>query len=287
MSKEDCSPDAWTVLTAARAAGKNRGISCMHLLMGMLQDPASRVGRRLSGISFKVRDDDQRSVSSANPAPAERACSSNVSKTLDRARAAATEGARKVTSDDLLDAFVKTGGGSVGEALRARGIVLEALVSDLFLDDGRIDRNRFDGSGQRVIDGMAEFVKGKRHGVMGRRHLLFGMLADSGGEMSKRLFEQGIPLSRLTGLLHVRMPAHSSSGDRGGGEPGLSTDLVRVLCDAERRMKEDHRERIGDVDLLESFLADGGGAAGEFLVKEGVDIGLLMRAKGDPRTKGG
>ncbi|MCX6632505.1 MAG: hypothetical protein NTW28_33290 [Candidatus Solibacter sp.] len=211
----------------------------------------------------------------AVPVPPEVACSTNAGEVLLRAQAFAVGAQRLVSDQDLLAAFVQCEGSS--QFLLKQGLVLGALASKLFLDDGGLDLSRFEKAAQAVFEGAVDCAQKKRCPILGRRHLLYGMLVAENGLLPRRIAEQGADAELLADQIYALMETGATRVESLMlAYPTLSRDLVRVLCAAEELADEESSPQIGDGHLLRAWLEDGGGETGAFLARSGVRLRKLI-----------
>lgn len=287
LSSLDCTADAWQILLYAADLVRQSGItevSTLHLFVAMLRSEQGPLAVALHRLSI---EDPIRSSFSIQAEPTKTLlgtigndvkCSKNVEQILLLAQAAAIADKRdKVTADDLLIEFVQQGGGQTGVWLRQNGVVIEALISKVFLDDGELDMSRFNETARGVIRKALECARNKGHVMLGRRHLLYAMLVTDNSELSNRLGEQGKDAGQLADLLYVAMGASISAPSHlGSKSASMSPELLKIICSAEADMRDAQGAQIGEVQLLRALLADGGGEAGQFLVEHGVRWHTLM-----------
>lgn len=150
------------------------------------------------------------------------------------------------------------------------------LVSSLFDETGTVDQARFDDASiKEMLETMLRCATEKGHRAAGRIHLLYGFLQQN-DVFREKLAQQQQDADKLADLLLIALPAkpgrnHPIPLDL----PHLSAGLARVLCLAETAMLRTNAERIDASHLVDAFLRDGGGSAGQFLVKQGVRWGKL------------
>jgi len=200
------------------------------------------------------------------------ACTDRVNQILLSARAA-VDGAEQATvrEVDLLAAFVKEGGGSVGDMLRASGLTLEALTSGLYCNDGYLKRDRFEELAWRELEAAVDCARGKGHNIVGRRHLIHAMLMEPGSTLAGLASSQHQDPESLAGMFYSGMPAGptlTSSVELRAAD--LARDLIRVLCSAEVEANDVNEPTISESRLLRALARDGGGEAGAFLARCGV-----------------
>ena len=280
LDPSKCSPKAWEILMVAAESALQDGVdgvSAIHLFRAMAVDPAGslmnafrRIGINLSPHSGPGLAPSESQIHDV--AGEQVQCSHNVSDILSRAWEAAAAETRKVEEPDLLRAFVANGGGSAGGWLLKHGVPPRSLTSTLFLEGGALDTGRFDESGQKVLDETFEFAKQREYAVIGRRHLVYGLLSAS-EYLAEKLREQDRDADLLAETFHGSLPP----GRQGPGPDtpcwsSLSTDLVKVLCDAEFLALEDGSGTISDKHLLQAWCSEGGGAGRQFLIQHGVRL---------------
>lgn len=199
-------------------------------------------------------------------------CTERVERILLSARAEADAADQAAVRDvDLLAAFVKEGGGTIGEMLRASGLTLEALTSSLYCDDGYLKRDRFDDLAWRVLETAVDCARGKGHRIVGRRHLIHAMLMEPGSAMAGLAASQQQDPESLAGMLYSGMqaaPTLSSSVELKASD--FARDLIRVLCSAEAEASDVDETTISEYRLFRALALDGGGEAGVFLQKCGL-----------------
>ena len=285
LGQEDCAPEAWQVLMTAARNARDTGsdvVGTPHLFAGLLQDDQGSLAKSLRRLGldpatlrrmFGVRKGGE----ALRDASGIFDVSESVRDILLRARANAEVDHRdKVTPVDFLSAFAFQGGGQTGEWLRRQGVMLEALSSTLFLDDGRLDLARFDESVQKVLAKAVECARGKGHVGVGRIHLLYGLLLVRDGELSRCLHDQQHDAERLADLLYARMAAAPSPN------PALELttahlrpDLILTLCVAEAEAQRDGKAGISERQLARACVRSGGEAV-EVLVQHGVRLSRLF-----------
>jgi len=207
-------------------------------------------------------------------------CSKNVDDILLSARAsAAARGGDAVTEVDLLRGFVRVGGGRLGKWLRARGVVLEALTTTLFLDDSELNWARFDDYAQSILRAALDCAKHKGHEGISRIHLLYGLLRVAESPLRRRVLNQGIDADRLADLLFVSLKSGTAvSVFVQGHASEFSAGLVKCLCVAELDASSSGDDTLVSAQhLFAALLKDGGGEAGKFLVGQGVRLTDLLR----------
>lgn len=207
-------------------------------------------------------------------------CSPNLEAVLVVAKsiAARREGG-VVTEADLVRAFVDSGGGQVGAWLRERGVVFEALASELFLDEGDLDLARFDEPARAVLRRAIDSARNKSSRHLGRRHLVHAMLLDDSGPLAIALREQGLDAERLADLLFVGMPTGVTGPHLVDGRAGeMTSELLRALCAAEALARATPGRLVDRHHLLRACLRDGAGETGRFLVEHGVRLNRLPGA---------
>lgn len=206
-------------------------------------------------------------------------CSPNLEEILVAAKSsAARRGDGRVGEADLFRAFVESGGGRVGQWLRDQGVVFEALVSELFLDDGDLDLVRFDEAARGVLRRAIECARSKTSPVFGRRHLIHAMLLSHAGPLARRLREQGLDPERLGDLLFVSMATGAAGPRVVDGRAGeMTLELLRTLCAAEGLAREAPDRLVDENHLLRACFRDGAGETGRFLVEHGVRLSRLLQ----------
>lgn len=195
VSSADCSPAAWQALLAATELSVRSGakvLSTSHLMWGLNQDPAGALAHALRRLQISLSLTGPMSGPS-DVLPAEVPCSKRTAEILLEAQAVAAAAQRPISDGNLLKAFVRCG---AGEFLAQKGLVLDALASELFVEDGGLDFARFDESVQSILDATIECATNKRHPVVGRRHVLYALLVAEDGLLPQRLADQGRTPSR-------------------------------------------------------------------------------------------
>jgi hypothetical protein len=293
------SENARAILDRARSLTGKGLISSEVLVKAFAQTAGGRTGEILRTLGVDVHEldpdwrhngsrVDRRGPTSATAADEVRGggltprnCTKDVWDTVVTAAAhAAHRGLEGIDSTSLFAAMMQRRDGPLARAFdrlaRAtgrryaldQGLIFEALGSRLILQDGRIDRDCFDRTGRFVIDEMIDLAQRRHHRVLSRRHLLFGLLSEPDGAMARKLREHGGDAEVLAGLLATAM----TSGDPApAAHVELSSGLLRLLCAADALTLSTSRTSITSADLLEAFIRDGGGEAGEFLLRNGVN----------------
>jgi len=199
-------------------------------------------------------------------------CTEAVEQILLSARAAAATADQAAVRDaDLLAGFVKEGGGSVGDVLRASGLTLEALTSSLYNDDGYVRRERLDALAMRELELAVDCARGKAHQIVGRRHLIHAMLMEPESTLAGLASSQKQDPESLAGILYSGMqagPTLTSSVELRAAD--FARDLIRVLCAAEAEAADVDEATISEYRLFRALESDGGGEAGVFLLRCGV-----------------
>jgi len=117
---------------------------------------------------------------------------------------------------------------------------LDALATNLFLEDGSLDMARFDAGAQTVFEAAIDCAQKKRYPVLGRRHLLYGMLVAEGGLLPKRVGDQGADAELLADQVNAAIDTGTSRVELlRPAYRTMSRDLVRILCQAERNAEEE------------------------------------------------
>jgi hypothetical protein len=277
LAAEDCSASAWRALVAAAEMAARSGsdrVGTPHLFWGLNRDPGGALARALQRLQVSLTFGGHLPARAVR-VPAEVACSANAGEVLLRAQAFAVGAQRLVSDQDLVAAFVQCEGSS--QFLLKQGLVLGALASRLFLDDGGLDLSRFDPAAQAVFEGAVDCAQKKRCPILGRRHLLYGMLVAERGLLPNRIADQGADAELLADQIYALMDTGATRlGSLRPAYPTMSRDLVRVLCAAEDLAEEESSPQIGDSHLLRAWLEDGGGETGAFLARSGVRLRKLI-----------
>ncbi len=281
LSGSDCEAQGWSVLLKAAALMESSGgslISTGELFGALLSNDGGQLGTALANVGIPFEASQVEGAQAA--APGEKGeqidCSENASQILTMAQAGAAAGRRLVSESDLLNAFVDAGGGNTGASLQKRGVVLRALTSGLFIAGGLLDLDRFDENSQKILETAGEFARHKEYGVVGRSHLLYGLLCLHNGVFSSRLKEQGFDSEQFADLFHATMPPGVASGANVSLRyASLSTSLIKILSASELAAKRAPLSLIAESNLIEAWVDDGGGSGASFLVRAGVRIRRL------------
>jgi hypothetical protein len=276
LSRGACTSDGWAVIDAAVAGALRRrvgGIDSASFAEGLAHDPAGPLRVALGRLGASVDSPgDRKSSNRSPPLPVEVPVSASVKNAFVHAQAHASEHNRLVSGLDLLVGFVETGGGKIGQALRRKGFVLEALTTRLMLDTGGLDLACFDDSGRALIEATTAVATIRGHAVVGRQHLLHALLSENGGELDVKLREQGMNTEMLADLWLTQIST--------GGDPrpatSWSNNLLRVLIAADTRARTFRRTLVSSADLLAAYLNDGQNEGAEFLVRNGMRLKPLL-----------
>jgi ATP-dependent Clp protease ATP-binding subunit ClpA len=278
LQESDCSASAWRALQASVEVAARSGsqvVGTPHLFLGLSQEPEGPLTHALRrlGVSFAAP-----ALATGNivALSGEVSCSENLANILLEAQASAAADGRLVSTDDLLAAFVRGGGGQLGDLMAQHGFTLEALTSQLFVDGGDLDLVRFDPEAQSILEAALECARRKRYPALGRRHLLYGALCLRDGYLARRLRELGRDAELLADQWYAEMATGTSRTLLKLGIHTMSRDLVSILCLAETDARTDRTPLVGIVQLLRAWMADGGGEAGSFLARNGVKLRDLV-----------
>ena len=134
-----------------------------------------------------------------------------------------------------------------------QGVPIEVLTSHTFIE-GRLDLSRFEDQAQEIFTRMLNCSREKDHELLGRIHLLFGMLTTEGGAFDKRLRGQGQNPEYLADRLYVSLP----SGNKKSPLIDLnfencSRGLLRIICKSEEIAHERSSTTISDEDIMRAF----------------------------------
>ncbi len=283
MGPEMCTPAAWQILLRAAQVGMRSeppGITAGYLFRAMAAGPHSileaalgRIGLRISSSSAGTASEGELPVFDPSGEPLE--CSANAADILQKATAMAADA--KVDEQHLLRALVENGGGTGGAALLGLGIPVRMLTSRLFLDGGVLDTGRFDENGQRVMDEAFEGARLRGSGVIGRAHLLYGLLSGS-QFVVQEIRRQGKDPEMLAEALFTGLDAdHPGSLPEVPRWSTFSTGMLKVLCEAEAMSTRAGLQNVSDEHLLRAWCAGEGGASREFLVRNGVRVTKLLK----------
>jgi hypothetical protein len=274
LTAGDCEPSVWTILLrsvdlALRSGGSR--VRTGHLYEAMRTDPAGLLARALVRFTAPARGEAHRAV---RPAPGEVSCSEDVSTILLRAQATAAP----VGERALLRAFIAKGGGKRGELLRKGGIHPESLLSELYDVDGglRLDE-AFDTVAADAIRRAMQAAAQKGRDRWDGLDLLYGILTGPDAAFPGLLRAAGKAVDILTGLLRARLAVGlKTTGDSGTKALHIKPRMQRVLCLAEEDAEVRNGNRIGELHLLRGLDNDGG-AACEFLLREGIQLSVIIR----------
>jgi hypothetical protein len=292
LSRSDCTFEAWRVLAAAVDLASRSGstVATAHLFAAMTCDPGGPLssGLRRYGISpGQLREliaRGWRCPGEDAACPAEEIkCSHNAGRLLAQAAELATLAQRTQVDDrDLLVAFVQTGGGMTGRFLRQQSVVIEALISQIFRNDGSIESGRFCERALNVLRAATELARQKGQELLDRGHLLYALLASEGSRLGGWIRAESVDVERLVDLLHAHLPSGISlTGPVELRPHAMEPELVKILCAAESAAALEVASCIGEDHLIHALAADGGGAIGEFLAMQGVRLRRFLTGDGD------
>jgi hypothetical protein len=266
IKQENCAPEVWERLL--RVVGDRHVLTTVDLISGPLASVLARFGLR-SDIGPRTR---QMRASDNRTDIIE--CSRNAHEILSKALTIARPA--PIGTSTLLAAFIEHGGGSSGDAMRARGIRLDWLTSKLFVDNGRLEVAQLGTSGRKVIELALDAAHAKHHALLSRDHLLYGLLSLEDGCLCRRLLRLQQDGRKLASLFNASMaPAVVSGRPIALILRDMESGLVDVLCQAER-ISAELRGRSGDECLLRALITVGMTATiREFLAVHGVVIERL------------
>jgi hypothetical protein len=278
LSPGDCTPAAWRALgDSVRMASREgrAGVTSTDLYHGLLAAPDSELAHAFTRIGYPVL---QWQLPEGPPKllGGEVQCSPSVTNALVQAHAAAAAEAglserSLIAERHLVDAFVRVGGGSVAKLLESRGVILEAIVSDLFLDGGALDFSRFSPEMAAMCHGAAEFAMRKRDAFIGRRHLVHAALR-AGGAVAKAIQDQGHDPELIADQLLTTMTLGQSTAAVPLSLAAFPHPLVAAFCRAERENVDQHHQTLTESDVFRAIFLDGGGDIGSFLTGRGVKL---------------
>jgi hypothetical protein len=275
LKESDCEAEAWQALEGAarEALGDNlRFVGTPQLFQALCSLPDSLLARGLTyyGVAFRGNAESNSSVRLSGKIE----CSDNLKGILLMAQANAAAGrCERLSCRDLLDAFIAQGGGEVGRHFMEKGILLEVLVSDLFLDGGELDLGRFTEEGNNILDEARGCAVRKGCDRIDRDHLLYGMLLHS-AKLRRSLAAAGCQAQTVIDRLYTRIPSGlSSSGKAALRVAQMTPLLLKVLWLAAAEAGE--KQSIDDIHLLRAWLREGGGHGAELLIEYGLSLSGL------------
>jgi hypothetical protein len=295
LDAEDYTKDAWKILVKSMEIAKLSGsnfVGTPHLCVGMLQVEQGALSRALNrlginpeaalqGFQYMLYGGEQVKKKMSSPETIDRDInfSNNATNILLTAKTCSVADNRdKVSDGDLLAAFVRQDGGETGKLLRRMGLVTEALVSDVFRDNGELNASLFDETAWLIIEKALECGRKKGHERLGRRHILYAMLSMENGLLPGLIRSQGKNAEQLSEFLYTSslMSGGMSLKNRMAARTDhMATELIKIFCAAELEAKNEQGEKIGERHLMRACIADGCGKAGGFLVKHGVSLNKL------------
>lgn len=273
LTEADCSAEAWHCLLASVDMAARSGSSHVgtpQLFIGLAMNPEGVLGSALR--RFNLHMPGVKRTTTVRPLSGEVPCSATVGTVLLEAQADAATSGTFVTERHLADALVRSGGGSLGEALARQGLIFEVLTSRLFLNAGELDLSRFDHDAQRILAGAQECASQKKHPAFGRRHVLHGALSLQDGVIVRAVRQQGRDPELLADQIYAEMVSGTSRSMLKPAMDSMSTELVTVLCQAEKEARHEAEDLITERILFRAWFADGGGEAGAFLARNGVKL---------------
>jgi predicted Ser/Thr protein kinase len=239
LGEKDCSAEAWAALLQA-AAGRD-SLTTADLLTGPLAGTLERFGLQGTAAS-------RTQSATRNAAQGEIRCSKNAGEILSRALGMAAPGTVGMTN--LLMAFIETGGGSSGEAIRARGVKLEWLTSELFVDHGRLDLTRLAPPGRLVLEQAFELAYRRNDAKLSRDHLLYALASVEGGYLARCLSQGRKNAGNLASLVLASLaPAKAAKRRIALVLSDTEHEAIEVLCQAER-MAQRSQQAVGDEHLV-------------------------------------
>jgi hypothetical protein len=294
LDRDSCREDAWVALVGAGRAAWATGRSFIDTaclfdgLSGVRDGALPRALRRLGvrRVPHVARPQKKPEVQTApptlGPAMTEMGniiteLSKTVSQILVNAQANAAGAARdRVSDSDFLIGFVRLGGGETGRQLRRENLVLESLITTLFDEQGLLDRSRLDEKLLEAVDLALDCARRKGQEVVGRRHMLYGLLATPGGLLPSVLAEENLDAEQLSDRLYIALGSVGGAAPAAGGRMSdFSGGLLAVMSAAEENARSRRSPVVGEASLLRALLDDGGGAVGQWLVSMGVRLSRL------------
>jgi hypothetical protein len=274
LTEADCSADGWRCIVGSADIAAQSGSSQVgtpHLFIALANDPRGVLGTALHKFGLRLPSK-TRTSTKGYTLSGELSCSANAGAILLEAQADAATCGSLITERHIVDALVRSGGGSLGEALARQGLVLEVLTSQLFLEAGELDMSKFDHNAQLILESALECASRKRHPAFGRRHVLYGALGLQEGVLVRAVRQQGRDPELLADQIYAEMESGMSRSVLKPAMESMSTDLVSVLCQAEKEARLDAARLITESMLFRAWFADGGGEAGAFLARNGVKL---------------
>ncbi len=278
LTDADCTPPAWELLVGASRLGATSSgvlLTSVGLFAGLVGDGSGPAAAGFHRLRLKAPEFSPASAAVPSGAvPVQ--CTENASQILLLAHAIAATALRPVTPEDLLKAFVQQGGGRTGAQLQQNGFPLASLTSTLFDRKGILDAGRFSASGESLLRSAREFADQLGHELLGRIHLLYGMLRS--GPLVRRLQRQGVDPSILAEMLFAELPRGTAGSLRADSRTihSFSWGMLGTLFTADDAARQTPKDLITDDLLLSAWAAGGGGASGSFLARNGVSITELL-----------
>jgi hypothetical protein len=202
-------------------------------------------------------------------------CSENANRAFLLAQASAAADLRSVDEEDLLQAFVSSGGGHAGKQFEESCCPLVALTSELFLNGG-LDLGRLDSDAQQILQRAVEFASEKGWPAVSRDHLVYA-LTSHGAYFKSRLRADDLDPEQMGDLAFSYLstpPPTSGTRTLTTDLRSFASDLVRVLCRAEMRVGSG--QQIGERDLAWAWADSGGGRFGQVLVEHNFRLRRLL-----------
>ena len=265
LAERHCGSRAWRVLQqAVGMAGSSgaRAVSSVHIAAAMQGQSTSLLSARLNqaGVHVDLREWFPRGDAAqvlAGVVP----CSKTINAILELASRKAQVENRPITEEDLFEAFLHSGGGSVGKALDERGVwrkLAESLVKspDDIQSVGPIGQEGSTPNSWTVLLSAAEFAGNAGRNVVSTFDLLAGLQADPDGGLQRRLTRLGINV-QLRSWVQPVGPCRVFIG-----QVPCSENVNRALLLAQARAAADAHP-VDEVDLLQAFIESGGGRAGQ------------------------
>lgn len=263
LREENCTPELWaSLLETARSRG---GLTTADLLAGPFAPQLARFGAQ-SGTAAGTRP------LSRHDAPGAIECSRNVIQIF--TRALATAGTKVIGASNLLKAFID-GAGSAGEAIRAHGIKLEWLTSELFVDR-RLDLDRLPQAEREVIQLAFNLTRYRNDALVSRDHLLYALLSSTRGCLVVSLSHHHKDAAHLARLLRASMGDSQPAGrSLALVLTDMESELVDVLCRAEDLARR--ALPVGDEHLVQALVSVGvAGPTYQLLENNGVVLERLV-----------
>lgn len=295
LSPTNFTEGAWTTLMNACALAARLPeplVGGPQLFLALQQDPKGQLACALTRLNLQVLlanshfilNGEKDTLAPPKSFPANLPISGTLRTVLLDARAAVeSESRQRISERDLLLAFVRSGGGTIGRILKTQvNLLPEALASDLFLSTNEFDLARLAPSLHGPLKGARNIALKAGHGMLGRRHIFCALLGDSQSLLAEALREQGHDAAQLSSKLASALKSRIAASHVKTVPERISIDLANVFAVAETEMRKWQQKILSEPLLLICLLARSEDLERQFFRPRGVDWSRLIQVIREP-----